>query len=159
MEFIWIIAGTLFVIAGIVGSFLPVLPGPPLSYIGLLALQLTSPTPFSAGFLIGWAVVVLIVSSLDHLIPAVGSNRMGGTKYGVWGCIVGGLLGLFLFPPIGIIAGPMIGAFVGEMISDRNSERALRAAIGSFIGFLLSTVIKVAVSLVLAFYFFRAVFF
>lgn len=89
MEIILIIAGTLFILTGITGSFLPVIPGPPLSYVGLLLLQLTSPSPFSGSFLIGWAIVVVLVSSLEHLIPAIGSNRMGGSKYGVWGCIIG----------------------------------------------------------------------
>lgn len=158
MEIIWIIAGSLFIIAGIAGSFLPVIPGPPLSYVGLLLLQLTSPAPFSASFLIGWAVVVILVSSLEHLIPAIGSNRMGGTKYGFWGCVIGGVMGIFFFPPLGIIIGPMIGAFAGEILAGQNSDRALRAAMGSFIGFFVGTVIKVAVSFVLAFYFFRAVF-
>jgi len=114
MEIIWIVAGSLLILAGIAGSFLPVIPGPPLSYVGLLLLQFTSTSPFSASFLIGWAVVVIVVSSLDHLIPAIGSSRMGGTKYGFLGCIIGGLIGLIFFPPLGIIIGPMIGAYAGE---------------------------------------------
>jgi len=158
MEIVWIIAGTLFILTGIVGSFLPVIPGPPLSYVGLLLLQITSPSPFSGSFLIGWAIVVIIVSSLEHLMPAIGSNRMGGSKYGVWGCIIGAIFGLFLFPPFGFIIGPLVGAFAGEIIAGHDRDLAFRAAIGSFIGFFVSTLIKVVVSFVLAYYFFSAVF-
>lgn len=159
MEIIWIIAGTILVLAGIAGSFLPVIPGPPLSYLGLLLIQFTSPTPFSTMFLVYWAIIVVVIMSLENILPAIGSNRMGGTKFGVYGCIIGGVIGLFIFPPFGLIFGPMIGAFVGEFIADQNTERALKAAIGSFIGFFVGTVIKVIVSLILAYYFFRAVFF
>lgn len=159
MEIVLITAGALLVLAGIAGSFLPVIPGPPLSYLGLLLIQFTSPTPFTTMFLVYWAIIVVVVISLENILPAIGSNRMGGTKLGVYGCLIGGVLGLFLFPPFGLIFGPMIGAFVGEFIADQNTERALQAAIGSFIGFFVGTVIKVIVSLVLAYYFFRAVFF
>lgn len=159
MDIIVIILGTALIIAGIIGSFLPVLPGPPLSYLGLLLIQFTSPTPFTTMFLVYWAIVVVVITTIDNILPAIGSDRMGGTRYGVYGCIIGGIAGLFVFPPFGIIIGPMIGAFVGELISGQNSDRALRAAIGSFIGFFVGTVIKVAVSLVLAYYFFKAVFY
>lgn len=158
MDTLLICIGAALMFAGIIGAFLPVLPGPPISYAGLLLLQFTSPTPFTTMFLVYWAIIVVIVMSLENLLPAVGSNRMGGTRYGVWGCIIGGVIGLFLFPPLGIIFGPIVGAFIGELVSGQTSDRALRAAIGSFIGFFAGTVIKVAVSLTLAFYFVRAAF-
>ncbi|WP_340105214.1 DUF456 domain-containing protein [Rhodohalobacter sp. 8-1] len=158
MDILIIIIGSGLMLTGIIGAFLPVLPGPPISYAGLLLLQFTSPTPFTTMFLVYWAIIVVIVMSLENFLPAVGSNRMGGSRYGVWGCIIGGVIGLFIFPPFGIIFGPMVGAFIGELAWGQTSDRALRAAIGSFIGFFVGTVIKVAVSLVLAFYFVRAAF-
>lgn len=158
MDILIISFGTVLMLAGIIGAFLPALPGPPISYAGLLLLQFTSQAPFTTMFLVYWAIIVVIVMSLENILPAVGSNRMGGTRYGVWGSIVGGVIGLFIFPPFGIIIGPMIGAFIGELLSGQNSDRALRAAIGSFIGFFAGTIIKVAVSLVIAFYFFKAAF-
>lgn len=156
MDILLIIIGSLLIIAGIIGSFLPVIPGPPFSYVALLLLQLTSFTPFSGSFLLSWAIIVAIAMLLENLLPAVGSERMGGSKYGIWGCIIGGVAGLFIFPPFGIIIGPMAGAFLGELLSGQTSDRALRAAFGSFIGFFVGTVVKVVVSLVIAFYFFRA---
>lgn len=158
MDILLIIIGAALIIVGILGSFLPVMPGLPFSYLGILILQLTSFTPFTTMFLVYWALIVIVVMSLESILPAVGSERMGGTKYGIWGCVIGGVAGIFFFPPFGIIIGPMVGAFIGELISGQKSDRALRAAIGSFIGFFVGTVIKVAVSLVLAFHFVRVVY-
>ncbi len=158
MDIIIIIIGSALMLAGIIGAFLPVLPGPPISYAGLLLLQFTSTPPFTTMFLVYWAIIIAIVMSLENILPAVGSKRMGGTRYGMWGCIIGGAVGLFIMPPFGIILGPMVGAFIGELISGQKSDQAMRAAFGSFVGFFVGTVIKVVVSVVLAFYFFRAAF-
>lgn len=158
MDILIIIIGAALIITGVLGAFLPVMPGLPFSYLGLLILQLTSFTPFTTMFLVYWALIVIVVMSLESILPAVGSERMGGTKYGIWGCIIGGIAGIFFFPPFGIIIGPMAGAFVGEVISGQKSDRALKAALGSFIGFFVGTVIKVAASLVLAFHFVKAVY-
>lgn len=158
MDILLIIIGAALIITGVLGAFLPVMPGLPFSYLGLLILQLTSFTPFTTMFLVYWALIVIVVMSLESILPAVGSERMGGTKYGIWGCIIGGIAGIFFFPPFGIIIGPMAGAFVGEVISGQKSDRALKAALGSFIGFFVGTVIKVAASLVLAFHFVKAVY-
>lgn len=158
MDTLFIIIGAALILTGIIGSFLPVMPGPPFGYLGLLVLQLTSFTPFTTMFLVYWALIVIVVMTLENILPAIGSERMGGTRYGMAGCILGGIAGIFFFPPFGIIIGPMAGAFIGELIYGQKSDMALRAAIGSFIGFFVGTVIKVAVSLVLAFHFVKAAF-
>lgn len=155
METILIIIGSLLIIAGFIGSFLPVIPGTPLSYLGLLALQLTSSHPFSTQFLIIWALVVGVLMVLDNVIPAYGTKKFGGSVYGIWGCIVGIFIGLF-FPPVGLVAGPLVGAFAGEMIGGKNSDQALRSAWGSFVGFMVSTVLKVMASGLMGYYFFTA---
>ena len=152
METIFIIIGSLLIIAGFIGSFLPVIPGPPLSYVGLLALQLTSSHPFSLQFLIIWALVVGVLMVLDNVIPAYGTKKFGGSAYGIWGCIIGIFIGFF-FPPVGLVAGPLIGAFVGELVGGKNSDQALRSAWGSFVGFLVSTVLKVMASGLMGYYF------
>lgn len=156
MELLWIILGGIFVIAGILGSFLPVVPGPPLSYIGLLLLQLTADPPFSISFLVFWAIITAIAVTLDSLVPATSSRRYGGSKYGIYGCLIGGLIGLFFFPPIGIFVGPVAGAFIGEIIVGKKSDSAFRAAMGSFVGIFVATVLKFAVTLIMAYYFFSS---
>ena len=153
MDIIWITLGFILILAGIVGSFLPVIPGLPFSFAGLLTLQLTTTPPFSVMFYVYWALIVVVVMSLETIIPAVGTKKFGGSKEGIIGCIVGGVVGLFLFPPFGIVIGPIIGAFLGEVYVGKSSNQALKAAIGSFIGFFVGTVVKVVTALIIGFYF------
>jgi len=152
VETLLIIVGSLLIIVGFLGSFLPVVPGPPLSYFGLLALQLTAAHPFSWQFLIFWAFVVAILMLLDNIIPAYGTKKFGGSPYGIWGSLIGALLGIF-FAPVGLVAGPLLGAFAGELIGGKNSDQALRSALGSIAGFVLGSVLKVVASGLMAYYF------
>ncbi len=154
---LFILSG-LFLFLGLMGCLLPVLPGPPLSYIGLLILQLTDPVPFSTRFMVIMAGVTILVAALDYLIPVWGTKRFGGSRYGVLGTFLGLVAGLIFFPPFGIIIGPIIGALLGEYLYGRNHREASRAAFGSFVGFLLTTFLKLGASAVMIFYYFRVVF-
>lgn len=151
MDTFWFILGMLLVLGGIIGSILPMLPGPPLGYIGLLVQQLKSDAPFTVKFLLIWAGITLIVTVLDYVIPLYGTKKFGGSKYGIWGCTIGLLVGLF-FGPWGIIGGPFIGAFVGELLAKNNSDKALKAALGSFIGFLFGTLLKLIACFMMGWY-------
>ena len=156
MDIFLIIVGSLLMIVGFLGCFLPILPGPPISYLGLIALHYTTAVSFSDDFLITWGVITAVVFGLDYVIPSYGTKKYGGTRAGVIGSMVGVVFGLFLFPPIGIIIGPMVGAFIGELFTGRNSKEALRAAWGSFIGFLLGTLLKMVASVMMIYYFVEA---
>ena len=158
MDTFLIILGAICLLAGLVGCIAPVLPGVPLSYLGLLLLHCTDRVQFSWQFLTVWAVVVVVIQILDYFIPAWGTKKFGGTKYGVWGSTIGLFAGFFM-GPLGIIIGPFIGAVLGELIyfnrhpqttlseteqnKNSNFNRALRAGFGSFIGLLTGTLIKV----------------
>lgn len=152
MDLVWAVIGGILMLAGIIGCLLPLIPGPPLSFSGLLLLQLRETAPFTSKFLIIWAVIVIAITVLDYLVPIYGTKRFGGTKYGLWGCTIGLIAG-FWFGPIGIIAEPFLGALLGEWLGNRNSDQALKAAIGSFVGFLVGTVIKLIASGVMTYYF------
>lgn len=156
MDVFLVILGGLLMVVGFLGCFLPILPGPPISYLGLIALHYTSYAHFSSNFLITWAIITAIVFGLDYIIPSYGTKKYGGSRAGVIGSMIGVVFGLFLFPPIGIIIGPMLGAFVGELFTGRNSKEALRAAWGSFIGFLLGTLLKMVASVMMIYYFVEA---
>jgi len=156
MEWIWIVLGIMLVLAGIAGSILPLIPGTPLAYVGLLIQQLREPDPFTSRFLWIWAGLTLLSLILDYLIPIWGTKTFGGTKYGVWGTTIGFLLA-FWMGPIGIIAGPFIGAFVGEMIGGQNSKRSLRAAWGSFFGFLLGSLFKIVLCVLMMYYVIKSI--
>ena len=153
MDILLITLGAILLIVGIIGCFLPVLPGPPLSWLGILLLYFTDNTSISTSFLLWWLVIALIVTGLDYLIPVWGTKKFGGTKMGVRGSIAGLIVGLF-FPPFGIIVGPFLGALVAELIHDaHDTTKALKSAFGSFLGFLLGTGLKLGVSLTLTWYF------
>ena len=148
MEILLFITAFALVILGIIGSFLPVIPGPITSWLGLLILHLSNTVPINKSFLIITFTVALLVWVLDYIIPAMGTKQFGGSKYGVIGTSLGLIIGLIAPIPGGIIIGPFMGAFIGELVYQNNSERALKAAFGSFIGFLTSTFIKFIVAIV-----------
>ena len=147
------ILGGLCMIAGIAGSIVPFLPGPPISYLGLLLLQLSSRHPFSTRFLLVYAVLTILIIVLDSLIPVYGTKRLKGSTYGIWGSAIGLIAGLFFFTPLGIIIGPVIGAFLGELFSGKKAIQAFYSALGSLLGFLAGTAIKLVLSLVMGYHF------
>ncbi len=156
MEWVWIILGIIMVLIGIAGSLLPLLPGPPIAYLGILIQQLRDPNPFTAKFLWIWAGIVLISLVLDYMIPIWGTKRYGGSKYGVWGCTLGFLLA-FWMGPWGVVLGPFIGAFAGEMIAGKNSKQSLKAAWGSFIGFLFGSLLKLVICFFFLYYIIQSI--
>ncbi|MFV0566888.1 MAG: DUF456 domain-containing protein [Flavobacteriaceae bacterium] len=148
MEITLLIVSALLVLLGFAGSFLPVLPGPPLSWAGLLLLKFTNTVTISTSLLIITGIVAVLIWVLDYIIPAIGAKKFGGTKYGMLGTTIGLVIGLVAPIPGGIIIGPFVGAFVGELINNNDTKIAFKAALGSFIGFLASTFIKFMVCLV-----------
>lgn len=156
MDTFLIISGSILMLAGIIGCILPVLPGPPLSYLGLLILQFTSMEPFSVSFLINYAIVTIIVVALDYLSPVLGA-KFGGSRYGTIGSIIG-LLGVFIHPIAGLILGPFFGAVLGELIGGKDFGPALKAGFGVFLGLLAGTLLKLFVSLLMAWHFIAAFF-
>lgn len=144
MDIFIIIIALLLSIGGIIGCFLPILPGPPLSYASLLLIHFTGVTHFSTAQLITWLIVVIVLQIADYLTPILGSKYSGGTEFGNRGCMAGMLLGLF-FMPWGLILGPFIGAVAGELLGGSDFPHAIRAGIGSLIGFILGTLLKVFV--------------
>lgn len=151
MEWVWIILGMLLCVVGIAGSLLPLLPGPPVAYAGLLVQQLRDPNPFTLKFLLIWAAIVLVTLILDYIVPILGTKKFGGTKYGIWGCTLG-FLAAFWIGPWGVIIGPFAGAFIGEYIAHQHSRRALKAALGSFAGFLMGSFLKLLVCFFMLYY-------
>ena len=124
MDIVLIVLGAICLLIGLLGSVLPVLPGVPLSYLGLWLLHWTDRASFSWQFLTVWAVVVVVIQVLDYFIPAWGTKKFGGTKWGVWGSTIGLLLG-FLMGPLGIVLGPFVGAVVGELLYFNQHPEAL----------------------------------
>ena len=150
MDILLLILGFLFMLIGILGSFLPALPGPPVSWVGLFLLYLTKAIPDDWMLLGITLAIAIIVFALDYIIPAVGTKKFGGTRAGMIGTLIGLLIALMfpIFGIFGIIIWPFVGALVGELINKADSKTALKAAFGSFIGFLTGTFLKFVVTMV-----------
>lgn len=150
MDIFLLVVGFILMLTGIFGSFLPVLPGPPFSWLGLLVLYLTTAVPNDWWFLGITLVIALMVFAMDYIIPAVGTRKFGGSRAGMIGTTIGLLIAI-LFPVLGIfgiIIWPFIGALIGELINKADQKTALKAAFGSFIGFLTGTFLKFVVAVI-----------
>ena len=149
METVIIILAILAGVIGIAGSILPGLPGTPVSWVGLLLLYIWGPEEMALKTLIIWGVVVAIVSVVDYIVPMYFTKITGGSKYAERGAIVGLSAGIIL-TPIGMILGSFLGAFLFELYYTRQGAgQALKAAIGSFLGFITGTGLKTIVSVLI----------
>lgn len=160
MDVALIVAGAICLIAGLAGCILPVIPGVPLAYVGMLLLHATDKVQFSAKFLVVWGIVTVVVQILDAVVPVWGTKAMGGSKAGVWGSTAGLVAGLFL-GPWGIIVGPFAGAVLGELIANRGKDsmpfmQILKSGVGSFAGLMAGTVVKMVCVGLMAYYFIAA---
>lgn len=150
MDLIWLILGFTLMIVGVIGSVLPVLPGPITGWFGLLLLHFSKAIPMNYQLLgITFAIAVTIFV-LDYIIPGLGAKKFGGSKKGATGATLGLIVGLLVPIPLGFVIGAFVGALIGELTHDpKDFKRALKSAFGSFIGFLASVSMKLMVSLVL----------
>ncbi|MCH3882859.1 MULTISPECIES: DUF456 domain-containing protein [Tenacibaculum] len=150
MDIFLLLLGFVFVVLGIIGSFLPVLPGPLTSWIGLLLLHSTKVYPMDWTFLGITLAIAILIWILDYFIPAMGTKKFGGTKFGVYGTTIGLFIGFFFIPvPLGMLIGAFLGAFIGELMYDgKDTNRALKASFGAFLGFLASATIKFSIAAV-----------
>ncbi|HOX75871.1 MAG TPA: DUF456 domain-containing protein [Bacteroidales bacterium] len=151
-DYILLSLAVILMLIGIIGCLVPVLPGPPLSYLGLILLHISRFAQFSKSILITLAIVTVVVTIVDYVVPIWGTKKFGGSKYGTRGATVGLIIGLFL-GPAGIIIGPFLGAIVGELIFKDDMKYAVKAGFGSLLGFLTGIGLKLAASLVMTFYF------
>jgi uncharacterized protein YqgC (DUF456 family) len=144
---------------GLLGCILPVIPGPPLSYVSLIILSLAKQwEPFSIVFLIIMGSLMLAVSLVDYVFPAIGAKRYGASKAGVWFSIIGMVVGIFFIPPWGIFIGAFVGALIGELLVGKGGKKALKAGWGVFVGNMVSIGFKLAYSGVIIFFYVKEMF-
>ena len=143
METFLIIFALVCAIVGVLGSILPALPGPPFSYLGLLLLLPCEGADISKTALWVYGILLVIVTILDYIAPVWLTNASGGSKQATRGSMIGLIVGLFVFPPWGLIFGPFVGAFLGELMTQSSKSKALKVALMSFLGFILTTGMKI----------------
>lgn len=144
MDIILIILSGVCLLLGLCGCILPALPGPPISYLGMILLHSTDKVQFTTTQLIVWLLVVIVIQLLDNFIPMLGTKYSRGSKWGTWGAFIGSIVGLF-FLPWGLLAGPFLGAVIGELLGNHSLQQAFKSGFGSLIGFLFGTFLKLVV--------------
>lgn len=156
MEYFLATLGIVLLACGFVGSVIPVIPGPILGYAALWTLMPTSKAPSTEILVIG-AVIVVVVSVVDYILPTVFAKKFKCSGWGVFGCAAGSIVGLF-FLPIGLIAGPFIGTVAGELVAGRRFGHALKGGVGALVGYVATLAMKLAAVAYFALLFIKAVF-
>ena len=148
------IIGIILNIMGIIGCIFPAMPGIPFNYAALILLNFAKGgNEFSPRFLIVYGLLSVLVLLFDYVLPLIGAKKFGASRQGIWGAIVGMIIGIFFLPPFGIILGLLLGAFVGELLAGKEQADALRAGLATFLGSLTSLLVKLALALVMSIHF------
>jgi uncharacterized protein YqgC (DUF456 family) len=154
-----IILGLVCALIGLAGCILPAIPGPFLSFLALLLLSFARDwEPFSATFLIIMAGLTLLVTLLDYVVPLLGAKKYGASKMGIWWSVLGMVLGVFFFPPWGMLIGAFAGAIAGEWLAGKEGRESLRAAWGVFLGNVVGIGVKLAFCGIILFFYIKALF-
>lgn len=156
MESVIISIAILLSIAGVIGCIVPGLPGTPLNFIAMLLVQWVV-HPFENYTLILYGLLTTVIVVVDYMVPIWFAKKYGATKAGIWGSIIGMLLGIF-FTPVGMLLGMIVGAIVGDMLAGKSTGAATRSGVATFFGTLLSMVLKLGVSLLISFLVFYEIF-
>lgn len=159
MDIFLSILAIICVLVGVIGCIVPILPGPPIAFAGLLLANWTSYTDFSTEWLVMWGAITVAVTIIDYYLPVWFTKKLGGSKQATRGATIGIIVGMF-FMPLGVILGPFIGAFIGEMFHNReDNAKAFKVAFGSFIAFISGTGMKLVAACMMAFYVIKGIFF
>ena len=153
IEAIVIIIGFIVAVAGIIGCIVPGIPGPPLNFLSLVILEIGIKDAFSMDFYITWGLITVAVVVLDYVLPVWGAKAYKSSKYGIWGSIIGMILGIIFFPPFGMIIGLFLGAVIGELVAGKEHWEALKVGTVTFVASILMILVKLAVSGIMTYYF------
>lgn len=143
-----IVLAFIFLVIGLIGSFVPIIPGVLLAWLGLFVAFFSASCTISVWTLVITLFLLVIVTISDYVIPVKMVKISGGTQSGKNGAFYGSIAGIFFINPIILIFGSFIGAFIGELINDRKDmKKAIKSAFSSFLGFLFSSGLKAFVVL------------
>ena len=142
MDILCAVASAILLAVSFVGCAVPVLPGPVLAFCGVLALL---PTRFAPAMhtCLAFGVAVAVVLVLDYVVPAFGAKKFNCSRWGIFGCMAGTLVGIF-FVPWGVLVGPFVGAVVGELIAGKKFGSSLKGGFGALLGFIFGVALKLA---------------
>lgn len=126
---------------GLIGTVVPALPGPPLSFVGMVLCCVAAPNPVMIILTVLMFLLVVAVTVLDFVIPGWLTNKVGGCKKATWGATLGLIVGLF-YAPLGLIIGPFLGALIGEYSNCQKLELSFKVAVYTFFSLLIGTLFK-----------------
>lgn len=154
MDVFLIVMAFICLLLGIIGSVVPGLPGPPISWVGLLLAGFTPWVETTPLLPIVSGVIAVVITLFDYIVPSLTTRHMGGGKYGVWGCNIGLIISIFGLPfgptgLLGVILWPFIGALVGEYVHQQDLQSSVKAAFGAFLGFITGTLLKLAYCIII----------
>lgn len=158
MNTFMIVVAVILGVLGIIGSIVPALPGPPLSWVGILLMYFFGGTngagePMSLTLLFVLLGVTIFVTVLDYIVPAWFTKLTGGSKYASWGAVIGLFAGLIFPLPGGMIVTSLVAAFAAELLfAGKDAGASLKSSLGAFLGFLFGTGIKLIASAVMLYY-------
>jgi hypothetical protein len=141
LDWTLVAVGGIMLIVAFVGCVVPCLPGPVFGWCALLALAFTR-FAIPSAWLVAAGVAMAVVVLLDYIVPAYGAKKFDCSRWGVVGCAVGTIAGIF-FMPLGIVLGPFLGACAGELLAGRTLGLALKGGFGAFLGFLSGVFLKI----------------
>ncbi len=155
---IGLVVASIIFLVGLAGTILPVMPGAPLIWLGMLIYG------FIAGFealgvvfFIVQGLLALAVMGVDYLFTAMGSHYFGGSKAALWGAAGGLLVGLFFFP-FGLLIGPFLGAALADLLFRKKADQALRSGVGASLGFFSALPIKLTLEVIMIVWFLVRIF-
>jgi len=148
-----LIIGSVLMVLGIIGSIVPVMPGPVFSLAGLVLLYVGKPDSISILSLVIFGSVVVMLVVADYVAPILGAKFSGASRKGLFGAILGCLVGIIFFPPIGMFIGAFVGAIIGEMADGKESTKAVKAGIGTLLGSLFTIILQTVFAIFAAIYF------
>ena len=153
LEIILISLGLIIAIIGLIGCIVPGIPGPPLNLVSLLLLEIATGGSYSINFYITWGLITVATIILDYIFPIISAKKFKASNYGIWGSVIGMIIGIVFFPPFGMITGLFLGAILGELIAGRRGADAMKVGLVTFLSTLLMIVFKFAASAMMTYYF------
>ncbi len=158
LDVIVCVISSILTFLGLLGCIIPALPGPPLNFLAILILAIAQnfTPPLTLKLIIIMLIVTIAVTLLDYVIPVAGAKKYGSSRWGVWGSILGMIIGIIYYPPLGMIVGALLGAVAAEMLKGKKSKAALKAGWGVFVGTMFGMILKLIASGIMTYYFIRA---
>lgn len=159
MDTLMLVLAIGFILLGIAGTILPFIPGIPLIFVVMAAYGwydgFQAVTPKFLAIMGGLAVLSIFI---DYLAALLGARHFGSSRKGMIGAVLGIVIGLFVFPPLGLFVGPWVGAVIGERIEGKEWKASMQAGLGSIIGLFSGMLFQLVLAIIMFIAFLIAVF-